>query len=327
MHVQELTTSVAIRPFAEGDYSAIARLHGLNFPEFGMDADEWHFEDARRPAHCRAARWVAEDEGRVIGFAQYDQSAHSYHPRKFELDVVVDPDLWLRGIGRRLYELVLSELRELNPMCIAAWSREDMRCRVGFLDRRGFVVDMRLWTSTLDLRTFEPSRFAHIPPAVQSQGIQIRTLAELGPTDLGVWRKVFEMWREVRSDVPRPPSDEPAEVSWEHFLSRNYERPQLLPEAYFVAVDGDTFVGTSQLWLSPEPNVLRTGLTGVRRAYRRRGIAFALKVRSLQCGQALGYRSVQTENELHNRGMLAINDQLGFVRNPAWGHYVKSIPA
>ena len=37
-----------------------------------------------------------------------------------------------------------------------------------------------------------------------------------------------------------------------------------------VAVDGDRYVGESQLWLSPEPDTLRTGLTGTRRAYRRR---------------------------------------------------------
>ena len=98
----------------------------------------------------------------------------------------------------------------------------------------------------------------------------------------------------------------------------------MLPPGYFVAVDGDEYVGTSNLWLSPEPDVLRTGLTAVRRAYRRRGIAFALKVRSLEFAKAHGYKRVQTENELNNRGMLAINDELGFVRNPAWVHYLKS---
>jgi mycothiol synthase len=72
---------------------------------------------------------------------------------------------------------------------------------------------------------------------------------------------------------------------------------------------------------------LRTGLTAVRRAYRRRGIALALKVRSLEFGKANGYSSVQTENESNNRGMLAINDELGFVKNPAWAHYLKSFAA
>jgi len=132
-----------------------------------------------------------------------------------------------------------------------------------------------------------------------------------------------ELWLEVRRDIPHPPDVELVDVPFEQYWQR-HERGQLLPAGYFVAVDGDWYVGTSTLWLAPEPQVLRTGLTGVRRAYRRRGIAFALKVRSLEFGKAQGYVSVQTENELNNRGMLAINDELGFVKNPAWVHYLKS---
>jgi len=59
MQVQELT-ALSIRPFTVDDYSDIARIHSVNFPEFTMDADEWRFEDERRPAHCRLARWVGE---------------------------------------------------------------------------------------------------------------------------------------------------------------------------------------------------------------------------------------------------------------------------
>jgi GNAT superfamily N-acetyltransferase len=73
--------------------------------------------------------------------------------------------------------------------------------------------------------------------------------------------------------------------------------------------------------------MLRTGLTGVRRAYRRRGLALALKVRSLAFAKEQGYRRVITENESNNRGMLHINEELGFVKNPAWIHYVKTFEA
>jgi mycothiol synthase len=221
---------------------------------------------------------------------------------------------------------VLGEVQALEPLSVDAWSREDMTYRVGFFERRGFVEDMRLWTSALDLTGFDPSRFAHLVPAVEAQGIQIRTLAELETTDPSLHRKLYDMWLEVRRDVPRPPSDQQVEVPFERYLER-FSRPHHLPSGMFLAVDGDEFVGVSDLWLCPEAEVLRTGLTAVRRAYRRRGIAFALKVRSLEFAKAQGFTSVQTENESNNRGMLAINDELGFVKNPAWVHYLKSFAA
>jgi mycothiol synthase len=322
MQVQELTT-LSIRPFTAGDYAAIARLYCVNFPEFTMDAAEWQFDDGLRPAHCRLGRWVAEQDGHLVGYAEYAQQAGHYHPRKYHLEIVVDPELFLRGIGRRLYELVLAEVRDLDPLTVDAWSREDMPCRVGFFTRRGFVEDMRMWSSSLDLTTFDPSRFAHLAPAVEAQGIQIRSLAELGPTDLDVQRRLYDMWLEVRHDVPHPPDDELTDVSFELFLER-HNRPYLLPPGFFVALDGERYVGSSHLWRSAEPGVLHTGGTGTRRAYRRRGVAFALKVRSLEFARAAGYKLVRTENESNNRGMLAINDELGFVKYPAWVHYLKS---
>jgi GNAT superfamily N-acetyltransferase len=325
MQLQELT-ALKIRPFEADDYDAIARLHSVNFPEFGMHADEWRFEDEHRAPHCRLARWVAELDEHVVAFVQYDQHASHFHPRKFEFNLMVDPGYFLRGIGRRLFDFMLAEVRREQPLSLDAWSRENMAYRVGFLERRGFVEDWRMWTSALDLTTFDPRRFAHVPLAVEAQGIQIRSLAEVGPTDPVVRRRLYDMWCEIRLDVPHPPSDEYADVSFERY-QENIDRPYFLAEGYMVAIDGDKYVGTSQLAGSPDEGVLRTGLTGVRRAYRRRGIAFAMKVRSLEIGQKLGYSRAITENEVRNRGMLAINDELGFVKSPAWVHYTKGFEA
>src|SRR3981081_2278957 len=109
MQTQELTT-LQIRPFTADDYSDIARIHTMNFPEFALATAEWQFEDERRPAHCRSARWVGECDRRGVGFGEYDQHAGYYHPRKFQVQVAIEPAFFLRGIGRQLYGLLLAEL-------------------------------------------------------------------------------------------------------------------------------------------------------------------------------------------------------------------------
>src|SRR5438067_11499185 len=101
--------STTIRSFAAADYDDVTRVLNLNFVEFSMTADELRFDDSQRTAPCLLARWVAECHGRIIGFAQYEQSPYTYHPRKFQLNICVDPAYHCRGVGRQLYDLVLIE--------------------------------------------------------------------------------------------------------------------------------------------------------------------------------------------------------------------------
>jgi RimJ/RimL family protein N-acetyltransferase len=132
----------------------------------------------------------------------------------------------------------------------------------------------------------------------------------------------------VRLDIPSPPTEVRTEVSFERFWVR-HTKPTFEARTYLLAIDADgTYAGLSALWRSTsDPRQLRTGMTAVRRAYRRRGIALALKVRVLERGRHLGYAEVSTENDSNNRGMLTINEQLGFVRRPAWVHYSRSFAA
>jgi RimJ/RimL family protein N-acetyltransferase len=66
------------------------------------------------------------------------------------------------------------------------------------------------------------------------------------------------------------------------------------------------------------PGQLFTGMTGVDREYRRRGLATGLKVLAIARAREMGYRSIRTFNDSTNAPMLAINRKLGFARKPAW---------
>jgi RimJ/RimL family protein N-acetyltransferase len=66
-------------------------------------------------------------------------------------------------------------------------------------------------------------------------------------------------------------------------------------------------------------------LTGVRREYRRRNIALALKLRTIAYAKARQIKAVITNTDPSNYAMLALNERLGFVSEPDQLFFKKEI--
>lgn len=60
------------------------------------------------------------------------------------------------------------------------------------------------------------------------------------------------------------------------------------------------------------PGGLTQGFTGVKRGYRRRGLATALKLHGIVYAQSHGYQIIQTFNRPQQKAIRALNEKLGF---------------
>ena len=86
------------------------------------------------------------------------------------------------------------------------------------------------------------------------------------------------------------------------------------PEAMFVAMAGDEVIGCAGLLPdTDDPGRAEQALTVVRRDWRRRGVAAALKRTTLAWAAVHGLREVYTWTQRGNDDMRALNEHLDFV--------------
>ena len=78
-----------------------------------------------------------------------------------------------------------------------------------------------------------------------------------------------------------------------------------------MALHNGAYIGLTSLWGLRTDEKLYTGMSGVKREYRRKGIATALKLRSIAFAQTQDTRVLMTSNNSANP-MLQLNLKLGF---------------
>ena len=89
------------------------------------------------------------------------------------------------------------------------------------------------------------------------------------------------------------------------------------PKATFVALAGDEVVGYAKLSLSnARPGVAMHDMTGVRRAWRGRGIAGALKRAEIAWAKRNGFTRLETMNEERNEPIRRLNERHGYRPEP-----------
>jgi len=265
---------------------------------------------------------VAEIDGQVVGFAQFTQRMQFYHPRKFYLSGGVNCDYQGQGIGTGLYNTILEALEEFDPISLFVHARTDRPHAISFLENRGFMEYRREGDSILDPTEFDPMPYLKLERQLRMEGIEIKTLREL-ESDPHRDRKLYKLSWEINRDAPGMQNE--TYRDFETFKKEEIYASYRIDDGFFIAVHQGDYIGQCSLMHYAADNSLFHDLTGVRKEYRGRGIALALKVRALCFAQTAGYSLVKTDNEINNRRMLEINERLGFKRLPDWIFFEKII--
>jgi len=313
------TTSTRLRAFTADDYPAWVAASNLCYPDYPWSVEEARHQDDKWD-HSRffKTRIVAEEDGGIVGSVEVHHRPSRFHPDRYAFDVWVLPDRRRRGLGSALHGAGLKVLRERNAIAATSGVKESMSDGVEFTRKRGWIEVKRDWESRLVVADFDFERFAGATERVTARGVRISTYAAENARDADAPRKAFELTDECRRDVPAV--DAATDVTFDEWRQEWIDAPSFLPDAFFVAIDaGGHWLGMSNLFRSIEdPSFIWQGLTGVRREARGTGLAMALKLETVRYARRLGVDHIKTWNDQRNRPMLAINEAMGFAKQPAW---------
>jgi GNAT superfamily N-acetyltransferase len=206
-----------------------------------------------------------------------------------------------RGVGTALYRSLSAWTRERGIAEIEVPVLDDDPESLAYATRRGFVEERRELGVVLDVDDLEP------PELVLPDGVEIVSWAERPELARGM----YEVYLEASPDIPGFEDDELE--SYEDWLAHEMQGSGDRPEATFVAVAGVEVVGYAKFSLTAaQPTVAFHDLSGVKRAWRRRGVARALKKAQIRWAIANGYTELRTRNEERNEPIRRLNASLGY---------------
>ncbi len=311
-----------IRKFTDDDYSHIVRLEEAAYPDKKRSEENFRHNDENRAEKCEHQRFIAELDGQVIGHSFYTQWEGTYQPGNFFIYALIHSNHQGEGYGKKFYQRLLEELKEHDPKKLEAHAREDKKRALRFLKDRGFKRTMKMWEAELKVDEFDFDEYEGLEEKLEDEGIVLMSLKEIEDDEENK-RKLYELHEDVMEDVPLP--DEYKRTDYDRFIDGLFNHPGYFPEGYILAIKDDEFVGMSSHWFKEKENSLFTGLTGVRRDYRGKGIATAMKVKALEVAKEENIDKIKTMNETRNEDILHINEKMGFEKKPGWVDFEKEV--
>jgi mycothiol synthase len=214
-----------------------------------------------------------------------------------------------RSAGSGLYAHASRWLATHDVAETEALVREDDDRSMQWALRRGFSEVQRNGRMVLDLGDVDP------PPVDPPPGVEIVTWAQRPDTARGMYEVALEA-------VPDIPGDEDYEVEpFDDWLRHQMGGPGDRPEATFVALAADEVVGYAKFSLTAaRPETASHDITGVKRAWRGKGVAGALKRAQIAWAKEQGFERLTTANEARNDAIRRLNDRLGY--RPAPGRVI-----
>ena len=314
-------TPFTLRPATDADIPAMAAIQTALNPNHPMTAETFarEMQEAHdHPLGLHEAYWVAELGGETLAYASVIQYAGLFHPDRYHAEVQVLERGRGQGLGTALAETMRAYLTERGAREVLSGMYEDDPAACGLLRRCGLEEVQRYFDSHLDLTAFDFGAWSAPLPA----GVRVASYADLRAEqgEDAALSTYYDVYCATVPDVPAPaPRTLPDLAQFRKRTEDEHFRPGGV--LFALIPDGQAAAFTELKSWEDDPTRLSIGFTGVRREWRRRGLALALKVAAMRDAHAQGVRRITTNAESGNAPMLTLNRRLGFQNDVGYVEY------
>ena len=271
------------------------------------EIDAWlrHPSDGFDPARDL---WFAELDGRAVGVTWTDRVDTTDGLREYRSRGYVGPDVRRRGIGGALFAHSVERMERLStadasPLPRVLGTFTDQRSVAGPILAARHGLEPARWFFDMERRIDDD-----LPePPPMPDGIEVRAVSS--DDGWAIWQADHDAFRDHWG------GHDPSEANFRRWI----DSPEFAPDLFVVAFDGAEIAGAVLNAIYPEENeelgIRRGWLDSVftRRAWRRRGLARALIVRSLHLLRERGLETAALGVDADNpSGALGLYEAAGF---------------
>jgi ribosomal protein S18 acetylase RimI-like enzyme len=317
------STAWKVREYALEDIPAFVAVVNLEYSDEPTTiAQEEHWNRSYPPDNPRRRLAVEDEQGAFIGFGECARPFWGIAPGVYMLFIITRPGHRKRGIGRDLLHRLEAYGRGQGAEKLWTDCRENQGHSIRFLERAGFSIFGIRFESALDLRAFDPSQFAPVFDRIAGFGYRLTTLAELRKERPTSDRELYEVHHEGMKDVPLP-GGMVINTNYDQWR-KQFDNPTNDPAFFFLAMQNERIVGMTSIELLQDGPAI-TESTTVLREHRNRGVALALKVKSLIALKEIDRTEARTHNDTENPSIIHLNEKLGYRRLPGWLQWEKRL--
>ncbi len=301
-------------PASAGDAPAIADVMSHSGSSWKPSAAEIAKELSTLPGHVRSHYLLGYVDGVPVAHAAVANDRYIDEPASWIVDVYVKESYQRRGFGHEILRTlkewlapILAGQRNNGAEPVLLTATVDSPAGDRFATNLGFVVRATRYVSRLDPWSVDLSRFAAIESSIAEAGVTFTTLASVLDRERDKFtHALYVLDNETMADEPDHHGATAGFEAWRaEFI---HERD---PGGTIVAVHENTPIGLTIHWDDAEEILIAA--TGVRREWRGRGIATALKLAGVRYARQRGL-PLRTVNSAENAPILAINQRIGFER-------------